>query len=249
MQAETAEQTSRDRDVNIGRIERVASVGLGTALAVIGLALRSRRGLGLALTGAGIAYRGLGGRCLVYRALGIHGAAADGQPTTTGNLGVKVERSAPIDAPPEKLYAFWRDFRNLPIVMPNLERVDVESATRSHWVVKGPLGKTLEWDAEIINDVPNERIGWRTVEGARMPHAGSVRFEPRVDGGTTVWVTLQYNPPGGEFTHMLAQLFGEDPGKRLQEDLERLREAFGRAHEDRDGLQPNTADALGYSSP
>jgi uncharacterized membrane protein len=233
--------------VNIGELERVASVGLGAALVVIGLALRSRRGLSLALTGAGLAYRGLGGRCLVYRALGINRAAV--QDTTTGNLGVKVERSAPIDAPRENLYAFWRDFRNLPIVMPNVERVDVESDTRSHWVVKGPLGTSLEWDAEIINDVPNQRIGWRTVPGARVEHAGSVRFEPRADGGTLVWVTLQYNLPGGEFTHMVTQLFGEDPGKRLEEDLERLREAFGRAHEDRDGLQPTSADALGYASP
>ena len=246
MQAEIAAQNDRGREVNIGQIERVASVGLGAALVVVGLALRSRRGLGLALTGAGIAYRGLGGRCLVYRALGIHGAS--GKPTATGNLGVKVERSAPIDAPPEKLYAFWRDFRNLPIVMPNLERVEVPSDTRSHWVVKGPLGTAFEWDAEIINDVPNERIAWRTTEGARVEHAGSVRFEPRPDGGTMVWVALQYNAPGGEFTHMVSKLFGEDPGKRLEEDLERLREAFGRAHEDRDGLQPKTADALGYRS-
>ena len=246
MQAETVVGNKIDTGVNIGQLERVASVSLGAALVVFGLSLRSRRGLGLALTGAGIAYRGLGGRCMVYRALGIN--RQDSQDTS-GNLGMKVERSAPIDAPPENLYAFWRDFRNLPIVMPNVERVDVQSPTRSHWVVKGPLGKTFEWDAEIINDVPNERIGWRTAGGARVEHAGSVRFEPRADGGTLVWVTLQYNPPGGEFTHMVSQLFGEDPGKRLEEDLARLREAFGRAHEDRDGLQPTTADALGYTSP
>jgi uncharacterized membrane protein len=247
MEAQTVARNATGGDVNIGQIERVASVGLGAALVAVGLALRSRRGLGLALTGAGLAYRGLGGRCLVYRALGIDGT--NRQRSATGNLGVMVERSAPIDAPPENLYAFWRDFRNLPIVMPNLERVDVESDTRSHWVVKGPLGTTFEWDAEIINDKPNERIGWRSVTGGRVEHAGSVRFEPRADGGTVVWVTLQYNPPGGEFTHMVTKLFGEDPGKRLEEDLERLREAFGRAHEDRDGLQPNTANALGYSSP
>lgn len=243
---ERAGNVNIGQDVNIGQIERLVSVGVGGAMVVVGLALRSRRGLGLALSGAGLAYRGLGGRCLIYRALGIDGTV--GKSTTTGNLGVKVERSVAIDAPPEKLYAFWRDFRNLPIVMPNLERVDVESETRSHWVVKGPLGTAFEWDAEIINDQPNQRIGWRTV-GARVEHAGSVRFEPRADGGTVVWVTLQYSPPGGEFTHMVAQLFGEDPGKRLEEDLERLREAFGRAHEDRDGLQATTADALGYTSP
>jgi len=247
MQTETVTRSETSRGVNIEQIERVVSIGLGAALVVVGLALRSRRGLGLALTGAGLAYRGLGSRGLADRTLGRDDA--DRPSTTRGNLGVVVERSAPIDAPPENLYAFWRDFRNLPIVMPNLERVDVESTTRSHWVVKGPLGRAFEWDAEIIDDKPNERIGWRTLAGARVEHAGLVRFEPRADGGTVVWVTLQYDPPGGEFTHMVTRLFGEDPGKRLEEDLERLREAFGRAHEDRDGLQPNTADALGYSSP
>src|SRR6266404_1464270 len=128
------------------------------------------------------------------------------------------------------------------------ESVTVQSDTRSHWVVKGPMGATFEWDAEIINDKPNELIAWRT-EGARVESAGSVRFAPRPDGSTLVQVSLQYNPPGGELAHMISALFGEDPGARIDEDLGRLKEAMGRAHEDRDGLQPATVDALGYQPP
>ena len=87
----------------------------------------------------------------------------------------------------------------------------MQSDTRSHWAVKGPIGATLEWDAVVINDKPNELIAWRT-EGARVESAGSVRFEPRPDGSTLVRVALQYSPPGGGVTHMISSLFGEDPG-------------------------------------
>jgi len=123
-----------------------------------------------------------------------------------------------IEEPAEKLYRFWRDVRNLPAIMPNVESVTVQSDTRSHWVVKG----------------------------ARVESAGSVRFAPRPDGSTLVQVSLQYNSPGGELAHMISALFGEDPGVRIEEDLTRLKEALGRAHEDRDGLQPASAKALGY---
>ena len=61
-----------------------------------------------------------------------------------------------------------------------------------------------------------------------------------------VRVSLQYSPPGGELAHMITALLGEDRGARIEEDLVRLKEALARAHEDRDGLQDASADALGY---
>jgi uncharacterized membrane protein len=234
-------------DTNVGNIERVASIVGGTVLVVVGLRRRSRAGLSLAASGAMLVVRGVSGWCALYRTLGINRAApADG---TAGNLGVKVERAMLFDEPREKLYAFWREFRNLPTIMPNVESVIEEPGGRSHWVVKGPAGTTVEWDAEVINDRPNELIAWRTLPGARVEHAGSVRFEPQPGGRTLVRVSLQYDPPGGELAHMVSALFGGDPGKRIEEDLARLKEALGRAAEDRDGLQPATADALGYRRP
>lgn len=243
MQLAHAERPSSARSVNVGNVERIVSIVLGSGLVAYGLMRRSRNGVALAATGAALLYRGLGGRCAVYRALGINGAADhEGQ---RGNLGVKVERELSIEEPAEKLYRFWRDFRNLPTIMPNVESVTVQSDTRSHWVVRGPAGTMLEWDAEIINDKPSELIAWRT-DGARVESAGAVRFEPRPDHSTLVRVSLQYDPPGGELAHMISTLFGEDPGARIDEDLARLKEAMERAHEDRDGLQPASASALGY---
>ena len=146
-------------------------------------------------------YRGLGGHCLLYRALGVTRTGCGDEQV--GQLGVKLEREIPVDEQPEQVYAFWRDLRNLPIIMPNLESVEVMSEHRSHWRVKGPVGTTFEWTAEIINDKPNELIAWETEPGARVAHAGSVHFVPRPGGGTIVRVSLQYDPPGGELTHML----------------------------------------------
>ena len=243
MQSAHGDQVSTTQSVNVGHGERIASIVLGSGLVAFGLIRRSRAGWTLAATGVSLLYRGVSGNCLVYRALGID--RTSDEEGRRGNLGVKVERKLSIEEPAEKLYRFWRDVRNLPAIMPNVESVTVQSDTRSHWVVKGPMGATFEWDAEIINDKPNELIAWRTA-GARVESAGSVRFEPRPDGSTLVHVSLQYNPPGGELAHMISAIFGEDPAVRIEEDLTRLKEAMGRAHEDRDGLQPASAKALGY---
>jgi uncharacterized membrane protein len=109
------------------------------------------------------------------------------------------------------------------------------------------MGTRFEWDAEIINDKPHELIAWRTA-GSRVEHAGSVHFEARPDGGAMVRMSLQYHPPGGELMHMVAALFGEDPGVRIEEDLTRLKDALAHAHEDRDAQQDASIDALADQS-
>ena len=143
-----------------------------------GLMRRSRGGLGIAATGGMMLYRGLGGHCLsTARSASPAPRSGDEQ---VGQLGVKLEREIPVDEQPEKVYAFWRDLRNLPIIMPNLESVEVISDHRSHWRVKGPAGTTFEWTAEIINDKPNELIAWRRspAPGSRTP-GPSISFPAR----------------------------------------------------------------------
>src|SRR4029453_3155913 len=215
--------------INLGTFERVVSLAGGAAPIAYGLKRRARGGLSLGWLGGSLILRGFSGWCALYGLLGIDRAGAG--DTMRGNLGVKVERAMVFDEPPEKLYAFWRDFRNLPTIMPNVEAVAVYPDGRSHWVVKGPVGTTIEWDAEVINDKANELIAWRTVPGARVEHAGSVRFEPQPGGGTLVRVSLQYDPPGGELAHLVTALFGADPGERIEEDLLRLKEAMARGKE------------------
>jgi uncharacterized membrane protein len=138
--------------------------------------------------------------------------------------GIRVEKSVTIDAPPEQIYAFWRNFENLPRFMNHLEAVEVHDDKRSRWVAKGPAGTKVDWEAEIINEIPNELIGWRSVDGSRVDNAGSVHFDAAANGrGTDLKVVLRYDPPGGVAGATVSKLLGEDPAKNVEEDLERLK--------------------------
>jgi len=100
-----------------------------------------------------------------------------------------------VEAPVAQVYAYWRDFSNFPAFMPDVQEVTVPGPTTSHWKVSGPLGKSVEWDAEIVEDLPNQRIAWRSVGDADVQNAGAVRFDDR--GATTnIEVSLEYDPPG-----------------------------------------------------
>jgi uncharacterized membrane protein len=133
---------------------------------------------------------------------------------------VHVRKAITIGRPAEDLYRFWHDFENLPRFMRHLESVRVIDERRSHWKAKAPLGWTVEWEAEVTEDRPNELIAWRSLEGADVPNYGSVSFEPAPGGrGTVVRVDLYYEPPGGIIGATLAKLFGQEPGQQVQEDL------------------------------
>lgn len=138
---------------------------------------------------------------------------------------VHIETSIAINKSPEELYAFWRDFKNLPLFMRNLESVAVLDATHTHWVAKGPAGTNVEWDAEVFNEIENELIAWRSLENADVVNAGSVRFERAPSGrGTFVRVTMNYNPPAGKVGAGLAELLGAEPAQLIKEDLRRLKQ-------------------------
>lgn len=111
--------------------------------------------------------------------------------------------------------------------MKHLNKVDVTGERRSHWTAKGPAGSTVEWDAEITDDRPNESIAWRSLEGADVNHAGSVRFEPAPrDHGTFVTVEMQYRPPMGTLGAAVAAWFGEDPTQTVKMDLRRFKQVM-----------------------
>jgi uncharacterized membrane protein len=137
----------------------------------------------------------------------------------------RVTRSLVINSTPEELYQRWHDFENLPSFMKHLESVKVTGEGRSHWVAKAPAGTTVEWDAEITEDRPNELIAWRSLEGSEVYNAGSVRFEQATGKrGAIVTVDLDYTPPGGLMGAAVAKLFGEEPGGQLNDDLRRFKQ-------------------------
>jgi len=210
-------------NVNVGEIERVACAIAGGALAIYGFRHRTLGGLLLTLAGTALVHRGATGHCNTYDVLGI---------TTNGNgdqaapvaKDIHVEKSITIGKSPEELYGFWRAFENLPKFMKHLESVTCTGLDRSHWIATGPAGTKVEWDAEIYNDKPNELIAWRSLEGSDITNAGSVRFQPAGERGTTVKVNLNYNAPGGKVSAFLAKLFGQEPGQLIAEDLRRLKQ-------------------------
>ncbi len=138
---------------------------------------------------------------------------------------METKQAITVNWPPAELYQFWHDFQNLPRFMQHLEAVQVNGQHRSHWKAKAPAGTTVEWDAEIVEDRANELISWRSVQGASVDNAGSVRFSPAPgDRGTEIHVELRYDPPGGALGATVAKLFGEEPGQQVRDDLRRFKQ-------------------------
>ena len=212
---------------NLNDPERWVSVIFGSALAAYGLKKRSLAGMVLAAVGGALVWRGATGHCMVYESLGVSSADEDDDRRNVSvpyGRGVRVEKSVTINLPHEQVYAFWRNFENLPRFMGHLEEVKVLDAKRSHWVTKGPAGTKVEWDAEIINEIPNELIGWRSLDGSEVDNAGSVHFTRAAgDRGTEVRVLLRYDPPAGVLGAKVSKILGEDPAMAVQEDLRRLK--------------------------
>jgi uncharacterized membrane protein len=213
---------------NINSRERWLSVVLGSATAAYGLSRRSVTGLVIAGLGGALVWRGASGHCAIYETLGLTSVADaddDGrQVSVPYGRGVRVEETVTIGRHAAEIYTFFRNFANLPRFMAHLQSVTVLDDKRSHWVTKGPAGSDAEWDAEIINEIPNELIGWRSVEGSQIDNAGSVHFKPAPgDRGTDVKVILRYDPPAGVLGAVVARLLGEDPSHQVKEDLRSLK--------------------------
>ena len=198
---------------------RVVSGAAGGALLMMGLKKRGVLGLLMTVGGGYLAYKAATGKDPVMEAAGLSGNAAAAKP-------IFVEHSVVIDRPAQAVYDYWRKLENLPQIMSHLESVTVLDDKRSRWVAKAPLGTHVEWEAEIVNDKPGERIGWHSLPGATVDNAGSVQFESLPDGKTRVHVALSYRPPAGPLGAAVAKLFGEEPSQQIAEDLQKFKATF-----------------------
>ena len=211
------------RMANVGQNERLATLAAGAAL--LGFAL-SRRSAGLGLISGGILLRGVTGYCPAYAAMGVDRATTT-KEALSGERGIHIREAVTINAPIEELYRFWRQLERLPEVMPHLASVEQLDAKRSKWTAKAFDQVPVTWEAEIINEVPFETIGWQTLPGEPIQNAGSVTFKPaRRPGATEVRVHLQYAPPGGKAASWFAWLAGQDPAAHTREGLRALKRRF-----------------------
>jgi uncharacterized membrane protein len=218
-QSNALQLTSRMPSSNVGSTERLVTLLAGAAL--LGYAWRSSS-KGLGATAAGLLLRGVTGYCPGYAAMGVN--RADTQHALSGSRGVHIRESITINARPEEIYRFWRQLDRLPEVMPHLERVEALDTKRSRWTAKAFDHVPVTWEAEIINEVPFETIGWKTLPGESIQHAGSVTVKPSAGhSGTDVRVHLQYTAPGGAAASWLAWLAGQDPATHLRDGLRALK--------------------------
>ncbi len=135
-----------------------------------------------------------------------------------------IGRTVTINRPRAELFAYWRDFAKLPRFMDNVERIDTLSSKRTHWVVKAPGGKTVEWDATIIEERDGEYIAWASEDGADVPNSGSIEFKDAGDRGTIVTATIVYDPPAGVIGKVIAKLFQREPAIQARRDLRRFKQ-------------------------
>ena len=221
-----AREESVRRGRNISDLERWVSMGAGAAMALYGLSRRRTAGWILAGFGGLLVRRGMTGHCDVYQMTGLNtaGTGEDTRQALGGSAGVIIEESVTINRPISELYRFWRNLENLPRFMSHLESVERITDTLSRWRAKGPAGTTFEWNAEIINEVPDQVIGWRSIEGSDVVSAGSVNFDVAGSGKTQVRVRLQYSPPGGKMGDKVARLLGSDAATEIRQDLDRFKQ-------------------------
>jgi uncharacterized membrane protein len=137
--------------------------------------------------------------------------------------GTRIEKAFTINRAAHDLYRAWRDLERLPTILSHLRQVEVLDERRSRWHAIGPKGVPASWEAEIVDDTPNERIAWRSV-GGTVPNAGSVTFTSAPGGrGTELRVEMEWEAPGGRAGQAFAQFFGGDPGLIVESDLRRFK--------------------------
>ena len=135
-----------------------------------------------------------------------------------------VARAVTINRPAGQLFAYFRDFANLPTFMENIVSIEVIDAVRSHWVVKAPAGKTVQWDACVTDEEKDRYIAWSSVPGADIANSGRIEFRDVGARGTVVTATIAYDPPGGTIGKLVAKMFQREPAIQARRDLRRFKQ-------------------------
>ncbi|ALG91353.1 MULTISPECIES: SRPBCC family protein [Actibacterium] len=153
---------------------------------------------------------------------------ADDAPGRTGRLPrygdyAVVGKTVTINSPRHELYAFWREFKNLPRFMENVEAVEASGDTLV-WTIRGPAGSSYTLRTRIISDRKNEQIAWRSIDGSDIDTEGKVMFRDAPGGrGTEVEAIIAYVPPGGAAGRAIARLFRREPAVQGRHELKRFK--------------------------
>jgi uncharacterized membrane protein len=204
---------STAKTLNLSETERMASLIGGGALVAYGLHKRSWAGLGMAAAGSLLAYRAVS----AGKAANKIQARRGHNVSVAYETGTRVDGSVTVNVPRVEAYRFWRNLENAPKFMHLIHSVKEIDNKTSHWVANAPAGSSVEWTAEVINEVENALLAWRSVSGD-IRTAGSVQFKDAPGGGTVILLESQYSGPGGKVAAWLAKLAGGDPAVQLERD-------------------------------
>jgi uncharacterized membrane protein len=203
-------------------VERWMTLATAGALLAYGFIRRTVPGMCLAFAAAPLAYRGVVG---AWPRFSNSAPGDDTRIALSGNRGTHIRESVRLEKPVAEVYRFWRNLQNLPRFMTHLTQVTDLGTGRSHWEAQGPARVRVEWDAEIINEVEDKLIAWRSLPGSDVVTAGSVNFSTVRDGRSTeIDVHLQYEPPAGRAGHLFATVLGRNPSSMIREDLRHLKQ-------------------------
>ena len=151
---------------------------------------------------------------------------APGRTARTSGFGDYdvVGKTVTVSRPRSELFAFWRDFQNLPKFMENLVAVDMTGETRAVWRLKAPARQIVDVETHIVQDIDNELIAWRSVDGSKIETEGRVSFRDAPgDRGTHVELILSWVQPGGEIGRLVGKLFRRDPEIQARHELKRFK--------------------------
>lgn len=144
---------------------------------------------------------------------------------TADNDNVVLSSTITVNRPVAEVYAFWQDPRNYAQFMDNIDSVNPSTGGRSRWKVKAPAGLTVEWEAEIVADTPNEMIRWRSTAESKVSNTGTVTFRQATGNrGTIVKVQIEYRPKAGPLGSAVAKAFSSIPKTQLSQDLRRFKQ-------------------------
>jgi len=137
-----------------------------------------------------------------------------------------IEQSIEVDVPVSTAYNQWTQFEEFPQFMEGVQEVRQVDDSHLHWVAEIG-GQKREWDAEISEQRPDERVAWKATDG--KSNAGVVTFHRLSDDKTKVMVQMDYDPEG--MVESLGSAVGADD-RRVKGDLERFKDLIeGRSTE------------------
>jgi uncharacterized membrane protein len=157
--------------------------------------------------------------------------------------GIDVQKAINVAAPLGDVFAFFTNYENFPRFMSHVREVRGTGANSSHWVVDGPAGVPVQWDAILTALEPNELLAWTSVSGSPVESAGIIRFAQNDDGTTRVDLKMTYNPPAGVIGHAAAKLLRADPKKQMDDDLARAKTFLETGTPPHDAAQTSDAEA------